>query len=153
MGQRREVSKRLGSRTAMDRRGFMAAAGGLAMSFTVMKADRVRGTQANSRVRLGLIGCGMRGKWIAELFAKHGGCELVAAADYFPDRADEIGQKYGVAPDRRHPTLSGYKRLLEHTLAAILGRNACYRRQEVTWDEMMQANEKLHWDALGKLKA
>ena len=37
-------------------------------------------------------------------------------------------------------------------LTTILGRTAAYRRAEVTWDEIIQANEK--WDAgLKGLKA
>jgi hypothetical protein len=30
------------------------------------------GTQANSAVEFGLIGCGSRGSWIAPMFAGHG---------------------------------------------------------------------------------
>src|SRR4030095_8202875 len=34
-------------------------------------------------------------------------------------------------------------------LTTILGRTAAYRNAEVTWDEMMRANEKLHLDLKG----
>jgi hypothetical protein len=37
-------------------------------------------------------------------------------------------------------------------LTTILGRTAAYQKAEVTWDEMMRANEKLHLDLKG-LKA
>ena len=54
----------------------------------MVKPELVAGTQANSKIKLGLVGCGGRGNWIANLFMQHGGYEFVAAADYFPDRAD-----------------------------------------------------------------
>jgi len=119
MVQKRETSEHAAGRMGMDRRRFMAGTGAVAVSFAVMKAAAVRGTQANSRIKLGLVGCGMRGKWIADLFAKHGGYELVAAVDYFQDRVDEVGEKYGIARDRRYTTLSGYKRLLERKCDAV----------------------------------
>jgi len=106
-------------RDRIGRRQFITRAGAAAMSFTVVKPALVRGTEAGSKIRLGLIGCGMRGKWIADLFAKHGGYEIMAAADYFQDRVDEFGEKFGVAKSHRFPTLSGYKKLLEQDLDAV----------------------------------
>jgi predicted dehydrogenase len=44
------------------------------------------------KIKLGIIGCGMRGKWIADLFVKHGGYQFVGAADYFQERVDEFGE-------------------------------------------------------------
>lgn len=102
----------------IDRRGFLKGAGA-AMSFAVVRPAAVRGTQANSRIKLGLIGCGMRGKWIADLFDKHGGYQFVASADYFRERADEVGDKHGIASGRRYANLSGYKRLLEQDVDAV----------------------------------
>jgi len=84
------------SREQITRRRFIAGAGATALSFTVIKPKLVRGTEANSKVDLGLIGCGGRGTWIAELFAQHGGYNVVAAADYFQDRVDGCGDKLGV---------------------------------------------------------
>ena len=60
----------------LNRREFMAKAGAAALSATVLPADLVRGPQANSKIRLGLVGCGGRGVWIAKLFQKHGGYEI-----------------------------------------------------------------------------
>jgi predicted dehydrogenase len=79
----------------------------------------LRGIQANSRVRLGLVGCGGRGGWIAGLFQKHGGYEIVAVADYFKDRADEVGGALGVPESGRFTGLSGYRRLLEKGVDAV----------------------------------
>ena len=62
-------------RRALDRREFIAGAGGAVLSFSIMKPGLVRGSQANSRIALGVIGCGGRGTWIADLFQQHSGYE------------------------------------------------------------------------------
>lgn len=103
----------------MGRRQFVTRAGAAAMSFTIVSPRMVRGTAANSKITLGIVGCGMRGKWIADIFAAHSGYEIVSVADYFMERADELGDKHGVSRTHRHATLSGYKRLLEQKPDAV----------------------------------
>lgn len=81
-----------------------------------------RGTasaQSAGKIKLGLIGCGKRGTWIANLFQQNGNFELVACADYFADRVDAAGEKLGIPANRRHTGLSGYKKLLEEKLDAV----------------------------------
>jgi len=71
------------------------------------------------KVKLGVVGLGGRGHWIAGLFAKHGGYDMHAVADYFPKVADEQGMALGVDPSRRFSGLAGYKRLIESGIEAI----------------------------------
>ena len=113
----REVPSRAGSGTS--RRTFLTTAAALGGPLLV-SPKAAFGTQANARIRLGAIGCGGRGTWIAELFQKHGGYEVRAAADYFPDRLDEFGEKLQVPAERRHPGLSGYRRVLESDVDAVV---------------------------------
>jgi len=101
----------------VSRRTFMAGAGALA--FSVVQPQAIRSSQANSKIELGLIGCGGRGKWIADLFANHGGYKLVAVADYFQDRVDGVAELHNVPAQRRYTTLSGYRKLLEGKLDAV----------------------------------
>jgi predicted dehydrogenase len=75
--------------------------------------------KAERRIKLGLIGGGGRGNWIANLFRKHGGYELHAVADYFPEVADKTGDALGVDKSRRFSGLSGYKRLLVSGVEAV----------------------------------
>jgi predicted dehydrogenase len=103
----------------VNRREFCARAGAAAVSLTLLDSEVVRGAQANSRIRLGLIGCGGRGTWIAALFKEHGGYEIAAASDYFQDRLDTFGAKFGVPPQRLFKGLSGYRRLLESGVDAV----------------------------------
>ena len=100
-------------RRTLGRREFMTGAGAAAISLSIVKPSAVRGSQANSKIALGMIGCGGPGTWIADLFRQHGGYEIVAAMDYFPDKVNPFGEKFGVAPERRYSGLLGYKRMLE----------------------------------------
>src|SRR5512137_21288 len=101
------------------RRAFLASAA-TATAITVLKPSLVFGAEANSVLEIGLIGCGGRGSWIAKLFADSGKYRLVACADYFQDKADAVGEKHQVERSRRYTGLSGYKRLLEGKLDAVV---------------------------------
>jgi len=103
----------------MQRRAFLANAGA-ATTITVLKPSIVFGTEDNSSLELVLIGCGGRGSWIAGLFTDSGKYRWVACADYFQDKADTVGQKFQIDPSRRHTGLSGYKRLLDSKLDAVV---------------------------------
>jgi predicted dehydrogenase len=71
------------------------------------------------KFKLGVVGQGGRGAWITDLFRQHGGYEIYAVADYFPDRAKTAGDRFGVADSRRFSGLSGYKRLIESGVEAV----------------------------------
>ena len=103
----------------INRRRFLKEAGAAAASLTIVRPQLVRGTQANSKIKLGLIGCGGRGTWIAGLFEKHGGFEIHAAADFFPDRSEEFGVKFSLPASRLFSGMSSYKRLLDCGVEAV----------------------------------
>lgn len=102
----------------VSRRQFLRTAG-VAASVFLLDAGMVRGSLANSKISLGVIGCGGRGTWITNLFSEHGGYAVSAAADYFQDRVDAFGEKYQVPGTRRYTGLSGYKRLLASEVDAV----------------------------------
>lgn len=107
-----------------DRRGFLAAAGGSAVAAIGgrLRAEEARPkaeAPSGPKVKFGLIGCGSRGRMIAKLFAEHGGFEVVAGADYFQDRVDELGKQLNVPADRLYTGLNGYKKLLESDVEAV----------------------------------
>ena len=110
------ASQRTGS---IKRREFLAGAS-LAASLSVVGPAVALGSRANSVLRLGMIGCGGRGTWIANLFARTGQYQFVACADYFPDRAQAFGERFKIEPGRQFTTLSGYKRLLDEPLDAVV---------------------------------
>lgn len=107
-----------------DRRGFLAAAGGTAALAAIggrllAEEEKPKVAPSGPKVKFGLIGCGGRGRLIAKLFAEHGGFEVVAGADYFQDRVDELGKQLNVPADRLYTGLDGYKRLLESDVEAV----------------------------------
>lgn len=71
------------------------------------------------RIKLGVVGLGGRGHWIARLFRDHGGYEIHAVADYFPEVAEQMGRDLGVDPVRCFSGLSGYQRLIDSGIEAI----------------------------------
>jgi myo-inositol 2-dehydrogenase/D-chiro-inositol 1-dehydrogenase len=102
----------------LSRRRFLSGMG-RAATLTVLPAGLVRGTARNSQIAIGVIGCGGRGRFIANLLARHGGYAIVSVSDYFGDRAGDVGEKHGVPAGRRFTGLSGYRRLLEQELDAV----------------------------------
>src|SRR5579863_2792268 len=81
------------SKQQMGRREFIgttAAAAGVML----MNSRLVRGTAANSAVRVGLLGCGGRGHADATDLAETGGARVVALADLFQDQLDKAKRHF-----------------------------------------------------------
>src|ERR1700742_382721 len=68
----------------MDRRNFIS--GTAASGIMLLKARTAFGYEANSAVRIGLLGCGNRGTAVATSFAKNTSARIVALGDLFPDQ-------------------------------------------------------------------
>ncbi len=47
------------------------------------------------KIKIGVVGCGGRGAWIAKLFQNHGGYDFHATADYFQHVSDQCGDALG----------------------------------------------------------
>ncbi len=105
---------------SVSRRTFLASSAIAAATATIVKPRSVVGSTANSVIELGLIGCGGRGLWITDVFNNHPNYRWVAASDYFENRIQAAGKKLGIAEDRLYPNLSGYKRLLDGKLDAVV---------------------------------
>jgi myo-inositol 2-dehydrogenase / D-chiro-inositol 1-dehydrogenase len=71
----------------IGRREFMGAAA--TAGFMIVKPAAVRGTAANSAVRVGLLGCGGRGTEDASNLVDTGQARVVALADIFQDQLDK----------------------------------------------------------------
>ena len=70
----------------MNRREFLKT--GTACGLLLVKPSTAFSYQANSAVRLGLLGCGNRGTTVATSFAHSTTARVVALADIFPDKLD-----------------------------------------------------------------
>jgi myo-inositol 2-dehydrogenase / D-chiro-inositol 1-dehydrogenase len=69
----------------MNRRQFIQA-GSAASGLLLLKPSTAFGYQANSAVRLGLLGCGSRGTAVSTSFSQNTIAQVVALADLFPDQ-------------------------------------------------------------------
>lgn len=85
----------------MYRRVFLGGAGAMVLAPRI-----VRGYQANSAVRVGLLGCGGRGTADATSIVENAGGRIVALADLFDDSLDK-GRKHfdDLAKKRGQPAL------------------------------------------------
>ena len=115
----------------VKRRDFLKAAATTA-SLAVMPAKTARGAEANSTLRVGLIGCGGRGNWIGNLFQENANAKVVAVHDYFRDRVDRAGKKFEVPASRRFVGLDGYRGLLEEEIDAVAIESPPYCHAEQT---------------------
>ena len=103
--------------TRVGRREFVgvtAAAAGI----TILKPSLVFGTQMNSAVRLGILGCGGRGRNVMGSFLENTGAVLTAIGDAFPDNLEE-GRKEldGVSAKHGKPAVDAshlYKGMKAH---------------------------------------
>jgi myo-inositol 2-dehydrogenase/D-chiro-inositol 1-dehydrogenase len=75
------------SANKLDRRKFLKSAATTA-GVMFIKSSLVRGTEANSAVRVGLLGCGGRGTEDATNLIATGNARVVALADMFRDQLD-----------------------------------------------------------------
>jgi len=73
--------------SSVDRRGFIGSAAATA-GLMIVNPSLVRGTSANSTVRVGLLGCGGRGTEDAGNLVDTGSARVTALADLFPDQLD-----------------------------------------------------------------
>ena len=111
-----------------SRRHFLGGALAAGTSATLLNASFAGAAEApvggpkpqfSRKIKLGLIGCGGRGPWLADLFQKHGGYEIYGVADYFEASAQQTGERLGVDKKRRFSGLAGHKRLIDSGVEAV----------------------------------
>jgi Predicted dehydrogenases and related proteins len=103
----------------MNRREFVKA-GAAASGLLLLKSKTAFGYEANSAVRMGLLGCGNRGTSVATSFAKNTTARVVALADIFPDKLalgkqhfDQLNAGLGHAAIEDRLTFHGHDAFLE----------------------------------------
>jgi len=100
--------------------GAVATSAAVFTASSPFAAEQPGGASASQRkIKLGVIGLGGRGSWLAKLFQKHGGYEIHGVADYFPEVAQGAGKAFGVDKSRQFSGLSGYKKLYGSGIEAV----------------------------------
>lgn len=108
----------------MDRRTFIGGAAG-ASGLMILNSRTAFGYEANSAVRLGLLGCGNRGTSVATSFAQNTSARIVALADIFPDKLekgkthfDKVNADLGIPGIDAKRMFRGYKAFEEIAASA-----------------------------------
>lgn len=118
----------------LTRRGFLGstlAAAAAVPTVGAMAADAPTPQSSKTpgitrKFKIGLVGCGSRGHWITSFFKRHGGYEFHAVADYFQEAADRTGNALGVDKSRRFSGRSGYRRLIDSGVEALVIEDVPY---------------------------
>lgn len=100
-----------------SRRDFVTATGAAGLMAAAMPSFAQDAPQR--KIKLGIVGCGGRGRWLANLFRKHGGYDVFAVADYFEDRAAGAAGDGGIPRERCFTGLNCHKKLLEAKPEAV----------------------------------
>ena len=85
----------------LDRREFMAAAGTVTAGLLLVKPETAFGTQANSTIQVGLIGCGGRGSAVTGDFVGRAGCRIAALGDLFGDQLEKARANFDAANQKQ----------------------------------------------------
>jgi predicted dehydrogenase len=90
-------------------------------AFTIVKAESVRGTKANSTVQIGWVGNGGQGTRDAQLLEQTGKAKIVALADYFQYRVDKAKERFKVDDKKCYRGIDAYKAIMsDSTIDAVL---------------------------------
>lgn len=108
-----------------SRRDFVMASGASLASFLAVQPGAVRGSQGNSALTLGVIGCGGRGMYVSGIFAKHEFARVTAVCDIFDDRLAEAQKKFTGAR-----AFKNHKELLASDVDAVLITTPAYLHPE-----------------------
>lgn len=73
----------------LSRRGLFTGVTAAAGAFTIVSPQAVRGSQANSKIAVGLIGAGNRGTYDARITHADPRARITALCDLFPDRVEQ----------------------------------------------------------------
>lgn len=108
----------------LERRSFLKRSA-TAGTFWILKPQLVRGSQANSAISVGIIGCGNRGLYVGGLFAKNEYARVAAICDIYDDRIEEARKRHSAAT-----VYKDYRDLLASDVDAVLIATPAYLHPE-----------------------
>lgn len=113
-----------------SRRHFLGGTLAATTIGTILTQDMVHGQDVKPaaepkayerKIKMGIIGGGHRGNLIGDFMKKHGGYQIAAVCDYFPEVVKAMGEKYGVPENSRFSGLGGYKRMIDSGMIEAIG--------------------------------
>lgn len=111
---------RLSRGKRLPRRGFLRSAAGAAVGLAIVSPRAAFGTEANSALRVGVIGCGGRGNFVSDKFRKATMARIIALADPFEENAERLRAQHAEASAKRFGGLDGYKGVLASDVDAVI---------------------------------
>ncbi len=112
MNTDRQISK--------NRRDFVKSGSAMAAGIMILNSKTVFGSEANSAVSVGIIGCGGRGRYIGRFFKEETASRIAAFNDPFKDRVEQAAEACGSADAEKHAGLDAYKKLLDLDIDAVV---------------------------------
>lgn len=101
----------------VTRRSFVGGAAAASAAFTLVQPQAVRGSQANSKITVGLIGAGGRGTYDASLVQTDPRAQVVSLCDRFPDRLEESNARLKLS---NPTTYTDYQKMLASNVDAVI---------------------------------
>lgn len=92
-----------------SRRNFLR---GSLSTATLLGANALEAAEDERVIRIGFVGCGNRGSFVADIVKENPGFKITAAADYFHDRVNTFGETFGVPAERRFTGLEGFHKMI-----------------------------------------
>ncbi len=103
------------SNDSTSRRAFLGGAG--AGAFLIVRPEAVRGSQANSKISVGLIGSGNRGSYDASIVHADPRARITALCDLFDDQIEKATQRIKVTSPKVY---KDFEKLLASDVDAVL---------------------------------
>ena len=100
-----------------DRRSFLKSAGS---GLLILEPHIAFGSQANSALTIGVVGCGGRGNYVGGMFQEFAGARITAIHDPFADRLDATKAKLHLSAPRTYTGLDGYLELCHSDVDAVV---------------------------------
>lgn len=126
--------------STLSRRRFLGGSAAAAGAFTIVKPQSVRGSQANSKITLGVIGTGGRGSFDASIANADPRCRVTALCDKFDDRIESAKQRIK-APDAK--VYKDFEQLLASDVDAVLIATPPFEHPRM-FEAAVQANKHIY---------
>ena len=111
-----------------SRRSLLRAAA--VPAFLHLKPATVFGSQANSAMEIGVVGCGGRGVYIGRFFQEDASVRIVALADPIPSQMEALRGELKLDSPRTYGGLNGYRELANSKLDAVVIESPPYFHPE-----------------------
>ncbi len=117
------------NRATVSRRVFFRNTAAAVSTMTILQSRQVRGTRANSKINVAIVGTGGRGVYSGRNLIKTGRVRIVALADYFDFKMTEAAREFEVEASGCYAGLDGCRRVIERSdVDAVVLANPPYFR-------------------------